>query len=55
MPVQVWHGDADRNVVVANGRYQATEIPGSTLHEVRGEGHWLMYSRFDEILDSVTA
>jgi pimeloyl-ACP methyl ester carboxylesterase len=55
MSVQVWHGDADRNVVVANGRYQATEIPGSTLHEMHGEGHWLIYSRFDEILDSVTA
>jgi pimeloyl-ACP methyl ester carboxylesterase len=54
MSVQIWHGDADRIVVVANGRYQATEIPGSTLHEMPGEGHWLIYGRFDEILDSVT-
>jgi len=53
--VQVWHGDADRNVVVANGRYQAKEIPGSTLHEIPREGHWLIYGRFLEILDSVAA
>lgn len=53
--VHVWHGDADRNVVVANGRYQAKAIPGSTLHEMAHEGHWLIYGRFAEILDSVTA
>jgi hypothetical protein len=51
----VWHGDADRNVVVANGRYQAKAIPGSTFHEMAHEGHWLMHGRFAEILDSVTA
>ena len=27
IPVQVWHGDLDRNVVVENGIYQANEIP----------------------------
>jgi pimeloyl-ACP methyl ester carboxylesterase len=53
--VHVWHGDADRNVVVANGRYQAKEIPRSTLHEVPREGHWLIYSRFQDILGSVSA
>jgi len=53
--VHVWHGDADRNVVVENGRYQAKEIPGSTLPEVAHAGHWLIYGRFAEILDSVTA
>jgi pimeloyl-ACP methyl ester carboxylesterase len=53
--VHVWHGDADRNVVVANGRYQAKAIPGATLHEMAHEGHWLMYGRFAEIVDSVTA
>jgi pimeloyl-ACP methyl ester carboxylesterase len=52
--VHVWHGDADRNVVVANGRYQANEMPGSTLHEIPREGHWLIYGRFDEIIGSLT-
>jgi pimeloyl-ACP methyl ester carboxylesterase len=53
--VHVWHGDADRNVAVTNGRYQAKKIPLSTLHEMRGEGHWLIYNHFDDILGSVSA
>ncbi len=53
--VHVWHGDADRNVVVQNGIYQAKEIPGSTLHEVPREGHWLYCDHFPEILDSLTS
>jgi pimeloyl-ACP methyl ester carboxylesterase len=53
--VHVWHGDLDRNVVVANGIYQANEIPRATLHEIRHEGHWLVYDHFDEILDCVAA
>jgi pimeloyl-ACP methyl ester carboxylesterase len=53
--VRVWHGDADRNVVVGNGRYLAKAIPDSTIYEMAHEGHWLIYGRFAEILDSVTA
>jgi pimeloyl-ACP methyl ester carboxylesterase len=53
--VHVWHGDADRNVVVENGIYQANEIPDTTLHQVPHEGHWLHYDHFDEILDDLTS
>jgi pimeloyl-ACP methyl ester carboxylesterase len=53
--VDVWHGDADRNVLVASGRYQANEIPHATLHEFHHEGHWIHYERFDEILDSLAS
>jgi pimeloyl-ACP methyl ester carboxylesterase len=55
IPVHVWHGDLDRNVVVENGTYQAKEIPHATLHQLPHEGHWLVYSHFDEILDGLTA
>ena len=51
VPVHVWHGDADRNVAVENGRYQARTIPGAVLHEVRAEGHWLLHNHFNEILN----
>jgi pimeloyl-ACP methyl ester carboxylesterase len=54
-PVHVWHGDADDTVTVANGTYQATAIPRATLHEIRGEGHWLVYEHFAEILGSLRA
>jgi pimeloyl-ACP methyl ester carboxylesterase len=53
LPVQVWHGDLDRNVVVDSGIYQAHELPNATLHQIRDEGHWLVYNHFDAILDSV--
>jgi pimeloyl-ACP methyl ester carboxylesterase len=53
--VDVWHGDAHRNVVVARGRYQASEITHSTLHEIPHEGHWIHYDHFDEILDCLAA
>jgi pimeloyl-ACP methyl ester carboxylesterase len=55
IPVHVWHGDLDRNVVVESGIYQANEIPHATLHELSDEGHWLVYDHFDEILDCVAA
>jgi len=53
--VHVWHGDADRNVVVGSGRYQATAIPNAILHEMPDEGHWMHVSHFDEILTLLKA
>jgi pimeloyl-ACP methyl ester carboxylesterase len=52
-PVHVWHGDADDTVPVANGRYQAKVIPKATLHEIRGEGHWLLYEHFGDMLSDL--
>ena len=54
IPVHVWHGDLDRNVVVENGIYQASHIPHATLHQVPGAGHWLFCTYFGEILASVS-
>jgi pimeloyl-ACP methyl ester carboxylesterase len=55
VPVHVWHGDLDRNVVFANGIYQANEIPRAKLHKVPHEGHWLFYEHFADIVESVAA
>ena len=55
LPVHVWHGDLDRNVLVESGAYQANEIPDATLHRLPHEGHLLVYSHFDDILDSLVA
>jgi len=55
LPVHVWHGDLDRNVVVESGLYQANEMPHATLHRLPEEGHWLVYTYFDEVLDSLSA
>jgi pimeloyl-ACP methyl ester carboxylesterase len=55
VPVHVWHGDADRNVLIANGTHQANTIPDATFHRVPDEGHWLIFSHFTEILDAAIA
>jgi pimeloyl-ACP methyl ester carboxylesterase len=52
-PVHVWHGDADDTVTLANGTYQANVIPQATLHEIPGEGHWLLYEHFGDILRDI--
>jgi pimeloyl-ACP methyl ester carboxylesterase len=54
VPVHVWHGDQDRNVPIANGRFLAAAIPGSVLHECPGEGHLLNFDHNDEILLTIT-
>lgn len=55
LPVHVWHGDLDRNVMVESGTYQADEVPHATLHRLPRDGHWLVYSHFEDILDCLAA
>jgi pimeloyl-ACP methyl ester carboxylesterase len=50
VPVQVWQGDADRNVPVAHADRQAAAIPRAVLHVVPGEGHAMFVDHFQEIL-----
>jgi pimeloyl-ACP methyl ester carboxylesterase len=52
-PIDVWHGDADRNVPVSHGRHQAEMIPQARMHECPGEGHLLALDRLEEILRTV--
>ena len=52
-PVDVWHGDDDRNVPISHGRLQAERIPGARMHECPGEGHLLALDRLGEILTTV--
>jgi pimeloyl-ACP methyl ester carboxylesterase len=54
IPVHVWHGDADRNVPLAHGRYVADTIPGAVFHKFPGEGHLLVIDHLEEILRTVT-
>jgi pimeloyl-ACP methyl ester carboxylesterase len=50
VPVDFWQGDADRNVPPAHARRQADEVKGSTLHELPGEGHFMIIDHLEEIL-----
>jgi pimeloyl-ACP methyl ester carboxylesterase len=55
VPVHIWHGDQDRNIPLAQGQVLAQLIPGSTLHDCPGEGHWLIVDHMAEIIRAVTA
>lgn len=53
MPVDVWHGDDDRNVPVRNGVRIAQAIPNATFHRLPNTGHWLFFTRAVEIMRAV--
>jgi pimeloyl-ACP methyl ester carboxylesterase len=53
VPVRLWHGDADRVVPVAIGRYFAREIPGCSATYVAGGGHMMIIDHTIEIMAAV--
>ena len=50
MPVYLWQGEADANVPVSMGHYQAHAIPNCHATFYAGEGHLLCIDRMPEIL-----
>ncbi len=55
-PVSVWHGDDDRFVPIAHGRWLAEHVPGVRAHLLEGHGHLsIMLGLFGEILDDLRA
>ncbi|WP_157391941.1 alpha/beta fold hydrolase [Nocardia terrae] len=55
VPVEIWHGDADGNVPVQDGRRLANTIPDSKYEEVPGAGHLLFVDHAHTILRSFCA
>lgn len=49
-PVRLWHGDADPTVPVAMGHFLAAAIPSCRATFQPGEGHHLLFDRWQEIL-----
>jgi pimeloyl-ACP methyl ester carboxylesterase len=54
MHVDFWQGDADRNVPPAHARRQAAQVKDSSLHEIAGEGHFMVVDHLEEILQALT-
>lgn len=52
-PVQLWHGERDDNVPVADGHRMAAEIPDCRARFVPNAGHLLFLDRAAEILAAV--
>jgi pimeloyl-ACP methyl ester carboxylesterase len=49
-PLGLWHGTEDRIVPVAAAQALAASVPHAELHLLRGEGHFLVFERWPEIL-----
>lgn len=54
MPVSLFYGTADRNVPIQMGEYYRDAIPTTDATFYQDEGHFIMYSRANEILSSLT-
>lgn len=50
LPVRIWHGDADRTVPLAHGRWLADRLPGARLEIVPGAGHFSLADHAGEVL-----
>ena len=53
MPVSLFYGTADTNVPIQMGEYYRDAIPASKATFYRDEGHFIMFSRAEEILGSL--
>jgi len=53
MPVSLFYGTDDQNVPIQMGEYYRDAIPTTEATFYQGEGHFIMYSRANEILRSL--
>ena len=53
MPVSLFYGTDDQNVPIQMGEYYRDAIPTTEATFYEGEGHFIMYSRANEILRSL--
>jgi pimeloyl-ACP methyl ester carboxylesterase len=53
VPVELWHGTKDRAIPIAAARVLAAELPNATLHELEGEGHFVLLSHGGEVCTAI--
>lgn len=54
VPVDLWHGNDDRFVPQAHGRWLADQVAGANVHLLEGHGHLsLAVAHFGQILDDM--
>lgn len=49
-PLHLWHGTEDRAIPAAGAQALAARVPGARLTLLPGEGHFLVFERWREIL-----
>jgi pimeloyl-ACP methyl ester carboxylesterase len=50
-PIALWHGEADRMVPPSAARTIAAGVPAAELRVQAGDGHFMVFDRWAEILD----
>jgi pimeloyl-ACP methyl ester carboxylesterase len=50
MEVQLWHGDQDTSTPLAMAQHMASAIPKCRTRFFPGEGHFLLFTRWEELL-----
>jgi len=55
VPVRLWFGACDASAPPAMGRWYAAHLPHSTLTVVEDASHFVLFSRWKEILEGLTA
>ena len=53
MPIDVWHGEADRIVEIEQARLLAKALPNAQTHFAPNEGHTLIVNRYEDILSTI--
>ena len=53
MEVQLWHGEEDTSTPLAMGQYMAEAMPRCRATFLPGEGHFLMFTHWGEILGAL--
>jgi pimeloyl-ACP methyl ester carboxylesterase len=44
LPIEMWHGEQDRNAPVVMGQWLADQLPDSRLRLFPGEGHLSLFA-----------
>ena len=53
IPVIIWHGDDDASIPLSMAVHLANTIPDSKLNVIPGEGHFLLFKYWEEILTEI--
>ena len=53
--IHVWHGELDTSAPVAMAEYMRRTIPDCRLTLLPGEGHFLLFPRWREILGALVS
>lgn len=55
LPVRIWHGDQDTSTPIGMARYVAQTLPNCCATYLPGEGHFVVFTHWREILSELLA